>query len=190
MSTNLNKEFSERDIKRMRNIITGNTVNNTRIQTGYIKDSKKYVEGDKWEESGKTWTISNGIKQTITKHDALKSILHFPLICPCCKQAMKDIPLNKKMFHIHGTCFNCVVEMETKLKISGEYEAYEKKMLNNNKNSSIDEAEQMFDNHFNSNVDSFITEDGDIEKWDGGKIDPEYIKLVKQNIKQLRETEI
>ena len=33
--TQLNREFSERDIQRMRNIITGNTANATRIQVGY-----------------------------------------------------------------------------------------------------------------------------------------------------------
>ena len=33
---------------------------------------KKYVErveGDVWEESGKTWTIKNGIKRTVTRMD-------------------------------------------------------------------------------------------------------------------------
>lgn len=190
MSTNLNKQFSERDIQRMRNIVTGNTANSTRIQTGYVKESKNHIEGDVWEENKKTWTIKNGIKQTVTKHDSLKQLLQFPLVCPCCNKPMKDIPLNKKMFNIHGTCFDCVIEMETKLKINGDYEAYEKKMLNANKNTSIDEAEQMFDDYFNSTLDSFITEDGDIEKWDGGSIDPEYIKIVKDNIKRLRETEL
>lgn len=190
MSTNLNKEFSERDIKRMRNIISGDASGNTRIQTGYVKDVKKYVEGDIWEENKKTWTIKNGIKQTVTKHDTLKDLIHFPLVCPSCNKAMKDIPLNKKMFTIHGTCLNCVTEMETNLKINGGYEAYEKKILNSNKNTSIDEVEKIFDDYFNSTLETFVTEDGDIEKWDGGNIDPEYIKIVKDNIKRLRETEL
>ena len=33
--TQLNKQFSDRDVQRMRNIISGNTANNTRIQAGY-----------------------------------------------------------------------------------------------------------------------------------------------------------
>jgi hypothetical protein len=33
MSTQLNREFSEHDIQRMRNIISGNTGNATKIQT-------------------------------------------------------------------------------------------------------------------------------------------------------------
>lgn len=188
--TQLNKEFSERDIQRMRNIISGNTASHTRIQTGYTQSQVKHVEGDIWEENNKTWTIKNGIKQTVTKHDALKAMVEFPLVCPCCDEPMKNSSINKKMFTIHGTCFNCVVEMETKLKIEGKYEEYEKKMLNANKNTSVDDVEQMFDDYFNSTMDSFITEDGDIEKWDGGSIDPEFIKTVKDNIKRLRETEL
>jgi hypothetical protein len=37
--TRLNKEFSERDIQRMRNIVSGNTAERTRVQAGYQKQS-------------------------------------------------------------------------------------------------------------------------------------------------------
>ena len=33
--TQLNKEFSKRDIQRMRNILTGNTADRTRVEAGY-----------------------------------------------------------------------------------------------------------------------------------------------------------
>jgi len=190
MSTQLNKEFSERDLQRMRNIISKKTADGTRIQAGYSKNKIEHTEGDIWEENGKTWTIHNGIKQTVTKHDALKAMVEFPLTCPCCSKAMKDIPLNRKMYSIHSKCFDCVIEMEGKLRISGEYEAYEKRMMNSNKNSTIDDAEQMFDEYFVSKNNTYVTEAGDIEKWDGGSIDPEYIKMIKANIKRLRELEI
>ena len=190
MSTQLNREFSEQDIQRMRNIISGNTANSTKIQSGYTKEQVKHTEGDTWEENGKTWTIHNGIKQTTTKHDALKAMVEFPLTCPCCSKAMKDIPLNRKMYNIHSTCFDCVIEMEHKLRMEGKYEAYEKQMLNDNKNATIDDAEQMFDEYFNSKNNTYVTEAGDIEKWDGGSIDPEVIKLIKGNIKRLRKLEI
>jgi len=190
MSTQLNREFSERDIQRMRNIISKNTGDSTRIQVGYSKVKVTYSEGDTWEENGKTWTIHNGIKQTITKHDALKAMVEFPLTCSGCSKPMKSNRLNRKMYNIHNTCFDCVIEMETKLRIEGKYDAYVKEMLNSNKNTSLDDAEQMFDEYFNSKKETYVTEAGDIEKWDGGSIDPEYIKMVKANIKRLRETEI
>ena len=190
MSTQLNKEFSERDLQRMRNIISKKTADGTRIQAGYSKNQTVHVEGDTWEENGKTWTIHNGIKQTVTKHDALKAMVKFPLTCPCCSKPMKDFSLNRKMYSIHSTCFDCVIEMEGKLRISGEYEAYERKMMNANKNATIDDAEQMFDEYFVSKKDTYVTEAGDIEKWDGGSIDPEVIKMIKENIKRLRKLEI
>jgi hypothetical protein len=40
----LNKEFSEQDIQRMRNIISGNTGNTTRIQSGYSKNKVTHIE--------------------------------------------------------------------------------------------------------------------------------------------------
>jgi hypothetical protein len=190
MSTQLNKEFSEGDIQRMRNIISGNTGNSTKTQSGYNKIQVNYSEGDVWEENGKTWTIKNGLKQTVTKHDALKAMVEFPLTCPCCLKPMKDILLNRKMYHIHGTCFDCVIEMEHKLRMEGKYETYEKQMLNSNKNATIDDAEQGFDEFFTSKNNTFITEAGDIEKWNGGSIDPEVIKMIKDNIKRLRNLEI
>ena len=70
--SNLKKEFSKRDVQRMRNIITGNAGGSTGTQVGYTKQLQDYHEGDVWEENGKQWTIKNGIKQTITKHDKLR----------------------------------------------------------------------------------------------------------------------
>jgi hypothetical protein len=174
----------------MRNIIAGKTGDGTRIQVGYTKDVTKHTEGDTWEENGKTWTIHNGIKQTVTRHGALKAMVEFPLTCPCCNKPMKDQQLNRKMYSVHSKCFDCVIEMETKLRIEGKYDAYVKEMLNSNKNTSLDDAEQMFDEYLNNNKETYVTEAGDIEKWDGGSIDPEYIKMVKANIKRLKETEI
>jgi len=39
---NLKKEFSKRDIQRMRNIITGNAGGSTGVQSGYTKQSQDY----------------------------------------------------------------------------------------------------------------------------------------------------
>lgn len=186
----LNREFEERDIQRMRNIITGNTANATRIQAGYSSKKEQHVEGDIWEENGKTWTIYNGIKQTVTKHDKLKAMVEFPLTCPECGKPMKNHALNKKMYSIHKMCSDCVVEMETKLRIEGKYQDYEKNLLNANKNTSADDAEQMFEDFINNPTSTYVTEDGVVENWVGGDISPELIKIVKDNIKRLRETEL
>ena len=186
----LNKEFSERDIKRIRNIVSGNTADRTRVQAGFEKQTEERNEGDVWEENGKKWTIKNGLKQTVTKHDKLREMVNMPLTCPKCKNAMKPTKLNKKMWNIHSQCFNCTVEHETYLKGTGQYEEYAKKLMNANKNSFVNDYEQAVEAYINDTGDTFMSEAGDVENWSKAQLNPETIKALKANIKQLRELEL
>ena len=188
--TNLRKEFSKRDVQRMRNIITGNAGGSTGTQVGYNKQQQEYQEGDVWEENGKQWTIKNDIKQTVTKHDKLRQLVTMPLTCPKCDQPFKNNPINKKMWNIHHMCFDCVIEMEAKIKLEGKWDEYEKKMMNANKNAEIDDFEAAFEAFINTKADSYFSEQGDIETWGGGKVNEDEIKNKKEYIKKLRETEI
>jgi len=188
--TQLNREFEERDIQRMRNIISGNTADSTRIQGGYQKKTVNHTEGEIWEENGKKWTIKGGLKQSVTKHDKIREIITMPLKCPSCNSAMKPTPLNKKMWSFHKKCFDCVIEMETQLKIEGKYEEYAKNIMNQNKNAFVTDYEQAVEEYVNGKDDTFVSEAGDIENWSTAKVNPEVIKALKANIKQLKETEI
>ena len=150
----LKKEFSKRDVQRMRNIITGNAGSVTGVQSGYTKQQTDYQENDIWEENGKQWTIKNGLKQTVTKFDKMKRLVVLPLTCPCCKSPMKLNDLNKKMWSIHNKCFECVVEMEAKIKREGKWDEYEKQMLNNNKNTIVDDFEISIEEFLKTKHDS------------------------------------
>ena len=188
--TQLQKEFAQRDVQRMRNIVTGNTADRTRVQVGFEKQNIERNEGDIWEENGKTWTIKHGLKQTITKHDKLREMYKMPLACPECGRAMKETKLNKQMWSIHSKCFDCVVEYETHLKATGEYEEYAKKIMNANKNTFADDYEAAIEAYINDQGETYVSEDGDIENWVGGKVNPEIIKKLKENIKTIRELEL
>ena len=188
--TNLKKEFSKRDVQRMRNIITGNAGGATGVQVGYSKQQQDYQEGDVWEENGKQWTIKNGIKQTITKHDKLRKLITMPLACPVCYKSMKTNDLNKKMWNIHHMCFDCVIEMEAKIKREDKWEEYEKQMINTNKDAMVDDFELAVNEFLNSKSDSYMSEAGDVESWSGGKINDDEIKNVKEYIKKLREHQL
>ena len=185
----LNKEFSERDIKRMRNIVSGNTAERRRVQAGFEQQKTEYSEGDVWKEDGKTWTINNGLKQTVTKHDKLREITKFPLKCTCNKP-MKPTKLNKKMWTIHGKCFDCVAEHETHLRAIGKYEEYEKKLMNANKDSFVDDYEQAVEAFANDKGETYMSEAGHAENWSKAEVNPEVIKALKDNIKKLRELEL
>jgi hypothetical protein len=172
----LQREFRERDVQRMRNLITKDYSTKTQSQVGYIKTNIDRKENDTWEENNKTWTIKNGIKMTVSKLDDIKKILQLPLTCPKCSKHMKNFELNKKMYSIHKMCFDCVIEFETKLKIEGTYEEYERNLINKGLDVYIKELEDfMLELALNSNEESFITEAGDVEKWSGGNIDKQTI---------------
>ena len=188
--TQLNKEFSKRDIQRMRNILTGNTADRTRVQAGYEKEKLIYTEGDIWEENGKTWTIRNGLKQTINKQDKLRKIINIPLSCPSCNKPMKANKLNKKMWLIHKKCFSCVIEYETHLTSIGKYEEYATGLMNLNKNSFVKDYEQAVEEYINDKGETYMSEAGDLENWSKVKLKPEVIKALKDNIKQLKELEL
>jgi hypothetical protein len=94
------------------------------------------------------------------------------------------------MLSLHNKCFDCVIEMEAKIKLEGKWEEYEKQMMNSNKDAMVDDFEKAFDNYINSQNDSYVTEQGDIESWKGGKINEDEIKNVKEYIKKLREHNI
>jgi hypothetical protein len=184
----LKKQFKQRDVQRMRNIITGKTGDRTQVLGGWESKIEEHKEGDIWEEDGKKWTIKNGIKQSITKLDKFKHLVSLPLTCPSCKKPMKADELNKKMYSVHKVCLNCVIDMEAKLKLEGKYKQYEKNILNMNKNASLEEFEMALDSWLEEK-DTFVTEQGDIESWQGGDKTQIYQEL-KKKIEEFRKTDI
>lgn len=183
--SNLKKEFSKRDVQRMRNLITGKTGDKTAVQSGYERQpSPERKEGDVWEDNGKQWTIKNGIKQTITVMDRFKKMVVLPICCPKCQKAMKLNDLNKKMYGIHGTCFDCVIDMEQKLKLENKYEEYVKQVMDKNHETYLKDVEAALEAWYNEN-ESYVTEAGDIEAWKGGNKKQVYEQVKRQleNIK-------
>ena len=183
----LKKEFKQADVQRVRNLVNKDFTSKTKSQTGYKKSSKRYKEGDIWEENGKQWTIKNGIKQNITKLDSAKKAVRIPLACPKCGGSMKH-HLAKKMYKIHGFCFDpCTVEMEADLRKAGLYKQYEQRMMQGNLKAFARDVEQWAIDKINSN-DTFVTEAGDIEDWkSNSNKNKEILENVRQYISHLSE---
>ena len=163
----LKKEFKRKDVDRARNILTGKSGASSETQVGYKKKRVDYKEGDVWVENKKTWTIKDGIKQTISKMDKIKKEIFMPLCCPKCSKVMKK-RLDKPNYKIHKMCFNCVIDYEGKLRIRGEYEDYIKNLRLKNRLTEIDETENMFLELANQSNEGFISEHGELERWKGG----------------------
>ena len=182
----LNKEFKKTDVNRMRNLIQGKGTTSTGNQIGYSKKTEDYKEGDVWKENKKTWTIKNGIKQTISKLDAIKKEVFMPLCCPKCSKVMKK-RLDKPNYKIHKTCFDCVIEFEHKLRIRGEYDDYIKKLKNKNSLDIVDEMESYLLDAINTSNEGFVSEDGVVERWKGGVDKTGFSSKIKKAAKTRRE---
>jgi len=186
----LKKEFKESDVQRARNLVNKNFTAKTKIQSGYQKSHESRKEGDVWEESGKMWTIKNGLRQNITKLDSVKNSIKIPLTCPKCGGPMKH-HLAKKMYKIHGFCFDpCTVEMEGVLRKAGLYSEYEKKMMSGNIKGVLHDIESWVMESLQDNI-SMVTEQGDAEEWNDISNSnkekilnnlKEYTKILRQHI--------
>lgn len=161
----LKKEFKHSDVQRLRNLVTGKYGDKTTVGTGYTKAKEFHDEGDVWEEDGRTWTIKNGVKQNITKLDKAKEGIVLPIFCPSCSRTMKP-HLDKRWYVMYGHCFDCQIDFEAKLKQEGKMEEYEKQIVNDHLEGTINDFSVWIDELINTK-DQFITEAGDIEKWDG-----------------------
>ena len=163
----LKKEFRRADVERARNLIAGKANQSSETQIGYKKKTIKYKEGDIWTENRKTWTIKNGIKQTISKLDKIKKEIFMPLCCPECGRVMKA-QKDKPNYRIHKKCLHCVVEFEHKLHCNGEYENYIQELKSNNSLDMLDEMESYLLNAVNASNEQYISEQGEVERWVGG----------------------
>ena len=182
----LNKEFKRKDVERMRNLIKGKSGESAETQVGFTSKKGDYKEGDIWEEGGKKWTIKDGIKQTYTKLDKVKKEAILPLFCPNCGSLMKK-RLDAKMYKIHKTCFDCVVKMETQLKIDGKYDEYEREIMMNNAKDMVEDFEAYLMEALNTSNTQYVSEKGEVERWKGGIDKEKLTKEIKEAVSEFKE---
>jgi len=182
----LKKEFKRKDVDRARNILTGKSGASSETQVGYKKKRVDYKEGDVWVENKKTWTIKDGIKQTISKMDAIKKEIFVPLCCPKCSKVMKH-HLDISNYKIHKNCHDCVVKFEHKLRLKGEYDNYLKKLQLTNRLTEINEMESMFLDLANQSNEGYISEHGELERWKGGVDTSKMSAAISEAAQQGRE---
>ena len=180
----LKKDFQEKDVQRLRNLVQGKYGEKTRTSVGFSTKEEFHYEGDIWEMDGRTWTIKEGIRQNITKFDKAKKYHVMPLLCPCCNKVMKNRN-DKPFYNIHKMCFNCVIDMEIKLKKEGKWEEYENNIHNSEIDNKIQEYKLWIEEKLSETNTSFVSEDGDVENWTG-KINRELVdKSVEETVKYL-----
>ncbi len=185
----LKKEFSKKDVQRARNLISGNTSARTTEGVGYTKKHEHRVEGDVWEENGRTWTIKNGLKQNITKMDKFKKMGKLPLFCPECNKLMKK-NLDKQVYPAYQKCFDCVVDYEAELQKQGKSEEYFNELRNQHIQTAIDGYKDFMADRMKESNASYVTEAGDIESWKGGVSQEQLEKELQEGIEFLENLKV
>jgi len=182
----LKKEFSQKDVQRVRNLVQGKYGDKTQQSIGYTKKEEFHSEGDIWEEDGRKWTIKDGIKQNITKLDKAKKAHVMPIFCPNCKTVMKK-RFDKDYYNVHKKCFDCVIDFEHDLRKAGLYEEYEKNIRNADIDGFIKDFKAYVEDELTQNNSSFVTEAGDVEKWVGGLNEKRVLEALDKTIEHLEK---
>ena len=119
-------------------------------------------EGEKETHSG----------DKIDKMTEIMQDVRMPLFCPKCKKVMKH-RLDDKMWTLYNNWFNCQMEFENKLRISGEYEEWEANKLKENKKAFLKEQIQALQEWKETKSPSWFNDVGvnypelEEEKWSG-----------------------
>ena len=164
--TVLKKEFQKKDVERLRNLMQGKYGEKTRSSVGFSQAEVFHDEGDIWEADDRTWTIKDGIKQNITKLDKAKKEHNMPLFCPKCSKLMKRV--DKPYYNVHKYCLHCHARAEDKLKAEGKYEEHYNEINNKTIDGRIEEFKQYINEKLKESNNSFVSENGEVEKWVGG----------------------
>mgnify|MGYP001220792607 FL=1 len=165
----LNKEFQKRDVERMRNLIQGKYGEKNGTSVGFSTPHKAHKEGEIWEKDGRTWTIKDGVQQNITKLDKAKLAHTMPLFCPNCKKVMNNRN-DKPFYHIHKSCFVCVIKKEDEMKRNGTFKLYQKTIKNDEIDNRIKDFKVWMKEKVAESNSQYVSEAGDVETWKG-KID-------------------
>tara|TARA_R110000803_G_C11858919_1_gene306876 strand:+ start:30 stop:602 length:573 start_codon:yes stop_codon:yes gene_type:complete len=180
----LKKEFSKKDVTRVRNVMSGKAGERTVDGVGYTKQKIHREEGDIWTEDGRQWTIKGGLKQNITRLDKAKETL-MPLFCPSCSHVMKE-RLDSPVYKFFRRCFNCQCKFEMDLKLNGLFEEYKRELDNSSLDKMINGVEQFLEEALTESNQGFISEAGDVQNWKGGVNKELATKGIEETIEYLK----
>ena len=102
-----------------------------------------------------------------------------PLFCPKCGKLMKWV--DKPYYNIYKFCLDCHARAEDKLKKEGKYNDHYGKINDKILDKRILEFKQYVADKLDESNDSFISENGEIEKW-VGKLDREKVDIFTNEI--------
>ena len=121
---------NERQNKALKSILRGET-----------PEKRVFVAQEDLEFKKKAKEEAKKEQQRIDERLEITKEVRVPWFCPECKKVMKR-RLDERMWYLYTHCFNCQIEAENKLRISGEYDEWATKKVIANKLSWIKEQKQ------------------------------------------------
>jgi hypothetical protein len=87
-------------------------------------------------------------------------------------------------------CYDCVIDKEHEIQKEGKWEEYKKNIHNADIDGVIADYTSFIKHALEENNTSFITEDGDVEKWDGGINKKRAEESLKKGVEYLESKKI
>lgn len=187
------------DVKKL---LVGEHESQNKVSVGYDGDKQEdnitRKIGDRWfDVDGNEWEQKNGYKIKLGKEWQQELHQYLNTFPNCRKEnctCMFPKKIDEKMRRIHGMCFDCVVDMEHKIRLEGKWDEYEKTKVKENALAWLREAEKDKDVIASELSRMEFTNDfGDNEKWKTPfnkeemleKIEKEFAEFRKNFIEQL-----
>ena len=189
-------EIKIENVQDVKKLLAGEHDSQNRVQVGYggekSEDTETRKVGDKWFDSdGNEWEQKNGYKVKLGKqwqqelHEYLTQFKNCPKETCTCSMPKR---LDEKMRRIHGMCFDCVIDMEHKIRLEGKWDEYEKRKVKENALAWLTEAER------DKNVVAeelskldFANSFGDAEKWNVPVTKEELLEKIEKEFEQFRK---
>ena len=179
-----------KNVKAVKEMLGGEHKTQTKKTVSFAdKVIERREVGETWtDDKGQKWEQRKGYKVKVGKLSKLREELKsFPNCnketCTCIEPGQADL----KMKAIHGMCLNCVVEMEHKLKLNGEYDEYERKKMLANAEAWLKQAELEKEVLKTTLKASFVNEDGSIEEWAEGMSEKELEEKIDKDFETFRK---
>ncbi len=192
-----------KNIKAVRELLDGRHKTQTRKSFGFsdtaatAEKNKKREIGEKWTEIDSNnnefeWEQKDGYRVKVAKNlneavsDVREYLFRFPKcpneVCTC----TNPTNLDKKFKKLTGMCEDCIITIETRMKMQGKFDSYAKNKMKLNAESFFKEADveiQVVKSAF-SDLNFVANADGLIEKWEMEGNIPDKIQEEYNNFKQ------
>lgn len=183
-------------VEDVKKLLHGEHEQQQKVTVGYVPENEQQKEnrkvGDRWFDSdGNEWEQKDGYTVKLGKvwqqelHTYLNSFPNCRKETCTCSMPKR---LDEKMRRIHGMCFDCVIDMEHKIRLEGKWNEYEKQKVRDNAIAWLAEAEK--DKNLIAEELSkldFANEFGEAEKWNVPVSKEELLNKIENEFEEFKQ---